>query len=112
MLTLGGKAANSPGTVAGALLALVAATTGLVTAFGVNLTSKEQVAITAFAAAAIVVAPLVGSLFDHSKQQVAAQAATTTAIATGTTPPDPVAQLDQQIKNLQAQRDAVAAAGP
>jgi hypothetical protein len=98
---------QSPGTLAGALLGLVAAAVGLASAFGLSITPVEHDAILTFSGAVALVAPFVGALFDHSNKQVAARQEAATTIATGTAA-DPAATLDAQIAELQRQRDALA----
>lgn len=75
------KAADSKGTLTGALLGLLSAALGLGSAFGLDLSSEQQTAIFVFAGAAAAVAPLVGAALDHSRRQAAARQDAATTIA-------------------------------
>lgn len=99
---------QSPGTLAGALLGLVAAAVGLVSAFGLTITPVEHDAILTFSGAVAVVAPFVGALFDHSNKQAAARQVAATTIAAGTPSTDQVGVLDVQIAALQAEKAKLA----
>lgn len=98
--------AERQGTLAGAVLALVAAGIGLATSFGVHITPEQHDAILTFCGAVAVVAPLVGALFDHSNKQVAARQAAATVIATGEPSPQAkqAAEIQARIDELQAQK--------
>lgn len=98
-------AGDKQGTVAGALAALVAAGVGLATAFGVHVTGQEHAAILTFCAAVAVAAPLVGSIFDHANK-TSVPAAVAQHLAAPATPSQ-AEQLQSQIDNLQAQKDAL-----
>ena len=92
--------AEGKGTLAGALLSLVAAGLGLGTAFGLHITTQEHDAILTFSGAIALAAPLVGALFDHAKTRakVIVQPSTTAQAAA----------LQAQIEELQRQKEALA----
>lgn len=62
------------GTVAGAVLGLVAAILGVATQFGISLTTAQHDAIMSLATAVTVVAPFAGVAFDHLRHRAAAAA--------------------------------------
>jgi hypothetical protein len=94
------------GTLAGAVLSLVAAGLGVATAFGVAISTQEHAAILTFCGALAVVAPLVGALFDHSAKVAAAAPA---VIAPSPAAAAQAAALIQdQIDELQRQKEALA----
>lgn len=105
-------AGDKQGTAAGALAALVAAAVGLAVAFGVHIDAHENAAILTFTGAVVLAAPLVGSIFDHANKQVAQSDKVTGQLAAVLpVAPSPADVIQQQIDNLQAQKDALGGAG-
>lgn len=95
-------ATDKQGTLAGVLAGLAAAGLGLATAFGIHISSQEHAAVLTFCGAVALAAPLAGSIFDHSKAQVASRQA-----ATSSTTPSQADIIQAQIDALTAQKAAL-----